>query len=215
MYRIIADTQTIGKDTVIKELETEEEAINYKNKLEEMVKNGIIEVQGEIRIKACKKKSKEESTLLTPKEKEKILARLNKAGKEDKPLSKEELDLIAQINEKYYYYSAIIKRNRLDTGHSNYCNKTDHRSCGANWGHADILREIIGRLLWWLTGEQICYVRVSCKPKLQSIMEQIFIQRGERELKGAEYSWLMQIISRCKWAVGKRENKKHIKRAKK
>ena len=103
-----------------------------------------------------------------------------------------------EMKEKYMFYSNLVKRNRLDMEHHKYCNQSDHTLCGAKWGHADIMREIIARLWWWFTGEQPHSVRVSHKPKLQYITEQVFKQRGEKELEDAEYYWLMKIKDRCK-----------------
>jgi hypothetical protein len=85
--------------------------------------------------------------------------------------------------------------------HANYCNKGSHKLCGAIWGHSDIMREIISRILWWFTGNKPIDVSVSTKPKLQSILEQIKKQRKqayweENEIEDAEYSWLMDILSR-------------------
>lgn len=112
-----------------------------------------------------------------------------------------------EIKHKYMIYSDLIKRNRLDLKHNKYCNQTDHSLCGAIWGHASIVQEIIGRIWWWFTGEQPHSVSISRKPKIQSIMDQVFKQREERELEDAEYSWLMQIISRCKQLIEKKETK--------
>lgn len=105
-----------------------------------------------------------------------------------------------ELRDKYKFYAEIVRRNRLDTPniHKQYCQSDNHKQCGAIWGHADIVREIIARLWWWFTGEQPYDVRVSCKPKLQSIMHQVFKQRGENELKDDEYCWLMRIKDRCK-----------------
>lgn len=106
--------------------------------------------------------------------------------------------VLHELREEYMYYSDIIRRNRLDLEHHKYCSRSNHTSCGAKWGHADIMREIIGRIWWWFTDDKPAFVRINSKPKLQSIMEQVFKQRGERELEDAEYCWLMEIKDRCK-----------------
>ena len=110
--------------------------------------------------------------------------------------------VLQELREKHMFYSDLIKRNRLDVGHINYCNKSSHKLCGARWGHADIVREIISRICWWFTGEKPFDVNVSTKPKLQSILEQIKKQRKqdswqENEIEDAEYDWLMNIVDRC------------------
>ena len=112
-------------------------------------------------------------------------------------------NVLKELKEKHLFYSELIKRNRLDTGHDKYCKQQSHRLCGAIWGHADILREIISRILWWFTGEKPFDVNVSTKPKLQSILEQIKKQRKqeywqENEIEDAEYDWLIHIINKCK-----------------
>jgi hypothetical protein len=111
--------------------------------------------------------------------------------------------ILQELKEKHVFYSDLIKRNRFDIGHANYCNKDSHRRCGAIWGHADILKEIISRIWWWFTNNQPIDVNVSTKPKLQSILEQIKKQRKqayweENEIEDAEYYWLIHIINRCK-----------------
>ena len=110
---------------------------------------------------------------------------------------------LQELKEKHLFYSDLIKRNRLDTGHANYCTKDSHRLCGAIWGHADIMREIISRIWWWFTGNKPIDVNISTKPKLQSILEQIKKQRKqeswqENEIEDAEYYWLIHIINKCK-----------------
>ena len=111
--------------------------------------------------------------------------------------------VLQELKEKHMLYFDLIKRNRLDVGHANYCNKESHKLCGAIWGHADIMREIISRIWWWFTGNKPIDVNLSTKSKLQSILEQIKKQRKqeywqENEIENAEYNWLMEVISRCK-----------------
>ena len=100
------------------------------------------------------------------------------------------------------FYLNLIKRNRLDVGHDKYCNQQSHRLCGAIWGHADIMREIISRICWWFTGQEPFDVSVSRKPKPASIIEMIGNQRKREEwqkdeIEDVEYDWLMNIINRC------------------
>ena len=108
-----------------------------------------------------------------------------------------------EIRDKYKFYAEIVRQNRLDTPHihKQYCQSENHRQCGAKWGHADIVREIIAKLWWWFTGEQPHSVNVSHKPRFQYIREQIFKQRKEGELEDAEYSWLIDITNKCKQLV--------------
>ena len=106
--------------------------------------------------------------------------------------------ILQELKEKHMFYSNLIKCNRLDMEHHKYCKQSDHTSCGAKWGHADIVREIIARLWWWFTGDKPAFVGINSKPKLQYIMEQILKQRGGNELEGAEYCWLIKIKDRCK-----------------
>ncbi len=111
--------------------------------------------------------------------------------------------ILQELREKHKFYSDLIKRNRLDIGHSTYCNKDNHKLCVRLWGHTEILREIISRICWWFTGQKPIDVNVSTKPKLQSILEQIKKHRKqeswqENEIEDAEYYWLINIINRCK-----------------
>ena len=125
--------------------------------------------------------------------------------------------ILKSLKEKYLFYSDIIKRNRLDIEHHKYCNQTSHRQCGANWGHADIMREIICRLWWWVTGDKPIFVRINSKPKPQSIMEYVIWHRREGELSNTEYSWIIEIKDKCKQLLEQRptENpKKPSKRPK-
>ncbi len=119
--------------------------------------------------------------------------------------------VLQELKEKHMLYSDLIKRNRLDLGHSKYCSKENHKPCGAIWGHADILREIISRILWWFTGNKPIDVNIATKPKLQSILEQIKRQRKqeywqENEIEDSEYHWLMNIINQCKDLVDANQN---------
>lgn len=107
-------------------------------------------------------------------------------------------EILKALKEKYMFYSDIVKRNRLDMGHHKYCQQSDHRKCGANWGHASIMLEIICRMWWWFTGERPVFVRIKNKPKLQSIMEYVIWQRKESELDNTEYSWIIGIKEKCK-----------------
>ena len=106
--------------------------------------------------------------------------------------------ILQELKEKYMFYSDIIKRNRLDMEHQKYCNQTSHKQCGARWGHADIMREIVCRIWWWFTGDKPVFVRINSKPKLQSIMEYVIWQGKEGELDNAEYSWIIEMKDRCK-----------------
>ena len=111
-------------------------------------------------------------------------------------------------------YSDLIKRNRLDTEHNKYCNQSDHSRCGALWGHADIMKEIICRMWWWFTNNKPVFIRINSKPKLQSIMEYVIKQRKEGELKDAEYYWLIKIKDRCKQLLAnctEQKSKKSVK----
>jgi len=110
----------------------------------------------------------------------------------------EKNEILKALREKYMFYSDIVKRNRLDIEHYKYCNQTSHRQCGANWGHADIMREIVCRIWWWFTGEKPVFVKIKNKPKLQSIMEYVIGQRKEGELDNTEYSWIIGIKGSCK-----------------
>ena len=121
----------------------------------------------------------------------------------------------AAMNElvgKYKFYAEIVKRNRLDVGHNKYCSKTDHTLCGTNWGHADIVKEITARLLWWFTGNKPNDVNIARKPTLQSITEQITKQRVENELGDDEYAWLMQMKDKCKRLINAIEIEKTRRR---
>lgn len=108
--------------------------------------------------------------------------------------------IMSELRDKYKLYADTVRKNRLDTHHvhKQYCQSENHRQCGAKWGHADIMKETIGRIWWWFTGEQLHSIRIAHKPKLQHIAEQIFKQRGENELEDTEYYWLMKIKDRCK-----------------
>ncbi len=110
----------------------------------------------------------------------------------------EKSKVLKELKEKYMFYSDFIKRNRLDIEHHKYCQQSNHSLCGAKWGHADIMREIICRMWWWFTDDKPAFVRINSKPKLQSIMENVIKQRQEGELKDAEYYWLIKIKDRCK-----------------
>jgi len=120
---------------------------------------------------------------------------------------------LQEIKEKYMFYSDLIKRNRLDMEHSKYCKQFDHTSCGAMWGHADMMREIIYRIWWWFTDDKPVFVRINSKPKLQSIMEYVIKQRQEGELKDAEYYWLIKVKDRCKRLLETNSVEKPRKRA--
>lgn len=112
-------------------------------------------------------------------------------------------NVLKELKEKYMLYSSMIKRNRLDIEHHKYCTNETHEVCGAIWGHASIMQEIIARIWWWFTSEKPIFVSTSTKPKLQSIFEQINKQRKqehwqENEIEDTEYYWLVEIIERCK-----------------
>lgn len=119
--------------------------------------------------------------------------------KEESKLHQDEkIAIMNAIRDKYKFYAEIVRQNRLDTPHihKQYCQSDNHRQCGAKWGHADIVREIIARLWWWFTGDEPYDVSIAHKPKLQSITEQITKQRAENELEDEEYFWLMQVKDR-------------------
>lgn len=112
-------------------------------------------------------------------------------------------EVLQELKEKYILYSGLIKRNRLDMEHHKYCKQSDHSLCGAIWGHTDIMREIIARIWWWFTGEKPIFVKVSTKPRLEAILEQIKKQRRqeywqENEIEDAEYDWLLNVLNKCK-----------------
>ena len=50
MYKIVVDTPTNGKDTLIRNFEDKEKAIAYKYFLEELIKKHNLECCGEVRI---------------------------------------------------------------------------------------------------------------------------------------------------------------------
>jgi len=50
MYKIIVDTPTNGKDTLIRKFEDKEKAIAYKYFLEELIQKHNLECCGEVRI---------------------------------------------------------------------------------------------------------------------------------------------------------------------
>lgn len=115
---------------------------------------------------------------------------------------KEVNQILYELREEYMYYSDIIKINRLDLEHHKYCKRTDHRECGAKWGHSSIMREIICRIWWWFTGNKPVFINIATKPKLPSIIDQIEKNRKkeywqENEIEDSEYMWLMQVISKC------------------
>ncbi len=50
MYKIVVDTPTNGKDTLIRNLEDKEKAIAYKYFLEELIQKHNLECYGEVRV---------------------------------------------------------------------------------------------------------------------------------------------------------------------
>lgn len=121
--------------------------------------------------------------------------------------------VLQELKEKHVFYSDLIKRNRLDIGHANYCTKESHKLCGGNWGHASIMQEVIARIWWWFTGEKPIFINVSTKPKLKAIIEAIDRQRAkeywqENEIEDDEYLWLMRILDSCKELLDEKPLKK-------
>lgn len=128
-------------------------------------------------------------------------------------------EVLQELKEKHVFYSDLIKRNRLDTPHihKQYCQSDSHRQCGANWGHASILQEIIARIWWWFTGEKPIFINVSTKPKLKALIEAIDRQRAkeywqENEIEDDEYLWLMMVLDSCKSLLGEKPLKKSRRR---
>ena len=50
MYRVVVNTPTNGKDTLIRKFEDKEKAIAYKYFLEELIQKRSLECSGEVRI---------------------------------------------------------------------------------------------------------------------------------------------------------------------
>ncbi len=126
--------------------------------------------------------------------------------------------ILEEIRGKYMFYQDLIKRNRIDMEHHKYCNQDSHRLCGSIWGHSDLMFEIIGRIWWWFTGSQPYFVKVSTKPRIESVLEMIRKNRKmydweENEITDEEHFWLINTIEQCKRFMGSsNEAKKGRKR---
>jgi len=57
MYKIVVDTPTFGKDTLIKKFDDYEKAIAYKYFLEELIRKYDLECSGEVRVLGGRKRN--------------------------------------------------------------------------------------------------------------------------------------------------------------